>query len=133
MMILANKFSLFLTNLINRLYENSNINFKYTILPITYYNSNKYIDTSFKMASSGYSFILPGLALGFSQRDLVNVKDLENEVLKLSEKLIPLQSAHTQSGENPEGGAPKKEGTEKAPKTIENEKSLDNQTGGGSN
>lgn len=134
MMILANKFSLFLTNLINRLYENSNINFKYTILPITYYNTNKYIDTSFKLASSGYSFLLPGLALGFSQRDLINVKDLENDVLGLSDKLIPLKSSYTQNGsENSEGGAPKKEGTEKAPKTIENEKSLDNQTGGGSN
>ena len=134
MMILANKFSLFLTNLINRLYENGNINFKYTILPITYYNSSKYVDTSFKLASSGYSFLLPGLALGFSQRDLVNVKDLENDVLGLTEKLIPLQSAHTQSADaNAEGGAPKKEPLEKAPKTIENEKSLDNQTGGGSN
>lgn len=137
MMILANKFSLFLTNLINRLYENSNINFKYTILPITYYNDDKYVDTSFKLASSGYSFLLPGLALGFSQRDLVNIKDLENDVLELAEKLIPLKSAHTQSGnevENPEGGAPKKEESEKAPKTIENEESLDNQAaGGGSN
>lgn len=135
MMILANKFSLFLTNLINRLYENSNISFKYTILPITYYNSDKYIDSSFKLASSGYSFLLPGLAQGLSQRDLVNVKNLENDVLKLTDKLIPLVSSYTQGNEaeNSEGGAPKKEDSEKAPKTLENEKSLDNQTGGGSN
>ena len=132
MMILANKFSLFLTNLINRLYENSNINFKYTIFPITYYNENKYVDTSFKLASSGYSFLLPGLAMGFSQKDLINIKDLENDVLSLSDKLIPLKSAFTQSGKD-EGGAPQKEEAEKAPKTLENEKSLDNQVGGGSN
>ena len=131
MMVLANKFSLFLTNLINRLYANSNLNFKYSILPISYYNESKYVDTSFKMATSGYSFLLPSLALGFSQRDLGNIKDLENEVLELDEKLIPLQTAFTQSDAGP--GAPKKDDAEKAPKTLENEKSLDNQTGGGSN
>lgn len=134
MMVLANKFSLFLTNLVNRLYENSNINFKYTILPISYYNEDKYVDTSFKLASSGYSLLLPSLAMGFSQRDLGNIKDLENDVLKLTDKLIPPQTSYTQNGEvSSEGGAPKKEESEKSPKTLENEKSLDNQTGGGSN
>ena len=132
MMILANKFSLFLTKLINRLYENSNINFKYTILPISYYNEDKYVDTSFKLASSGYSFLLPGLALGFSQKDLGNVKELENDVLKLADKLIPLQTSYTQSNSG-ESGAPKKDQEDKAPKTLQNEESLDNQTGGGSN
>lgn len=38
MMVLGNKYSDFLTNLINMLYANSNVNFKYTILPITWYN-----------------------------------------------------------------------------------------------
>lgn len=132
MMVLANKFSLFLTNLINRLYENSNINFKYTILPISYYNENKYVDTSFKLASSGYSLLLPSLALGFSQKDLGNIKDLENEVLELDEKLIPPKTSYTQNNEQNPGGAPKKEESEKSPKTLENEKSLDNQTGGDS-
>ena len=132
MMVLANKFSLFLTNLINRLYENSNINFKYTILPISYYNENKYVDTSFKLASSGYSLLLPSLALGFSQKDLGNIKDLENEVLDLDEKLIPPKTSYTQNNEQNPGGAPKKEESEKSPKTLENEKSLDNQTGGDS-
>lgn len=130
MMILANKFSLFLTNLINKLFENSNINFKCTILPITYYNSNKYVDSSLKMANSGYSLLFPSLSLGLSQRDLVNIKDLENEVLELRDKLIPPRSAYTQSEENSEGGGVEKEDSEKAPKTLENEKSLDKQMGG---
>lgn len=132
MMVLANKFATFLTNLINRLYRNSNISFKYTILPISYYNEDKYIDNSFKLASSGYSFLLPSLALGFSQKDLSNIKDLENDVLGLGEKLLPLTSAYTQSS-NGEGGRPKLEEKEKSAKTIENEQSLDNQVGGGSN
>ena len=46
---------------------NSNITFKYTILPITPYNAEKYADSAFKFANSGYSFLLPALALGLSQ------------------------------------------------------------------
>ena len=84
------------------------------------------------MAQSGYSFILPALAMGLSQRDLGNVKDLENTLLKLGDKLKPLNSAYTQSGNNvdsSEVGAPEKTPEEKSPKTIQNEESLDNQGG----
>ena len=132
MMVLANKFSLFFTNLINRLFSNSNISFKYTILPVTYYNEAKYIDNAFKLANSGYSLLLPAVAMGISQREFGNIKDLENDVLKLGDKLIPPMTAYTQTGSG-EGGRPVKEEGEKAEKTIENEKSKDNQTGGGSN
>ena len=131
MMILANKFSIFLTNIINQLYSNSNISFKYQILPITYYNDDKYMESTFKLANTGYSFLLPALAMGLSQKDLSNIKDLENDVLKLSEKLLPLSSSYTQSAPTKEVGAPEKSPEEKAPKTIQNEESLDRQ--GGSN
>lgn len=129
MMYLGNKYSLFISNLLNKEFANSNISFRYEILPISYYNSDKYVDTSLKMANSGYSFILPTLALGFSQSDLSNLKDLENDVLKLGEKLIPLTTSYTQSSEvnSKESGAPKKEEQEKADQTIKNEESLDNQ------
>ena len=38
MMILANKYSNFLSYIINYLFANSNISFKYSILPISWYN-----------------------------------------------------------------------------------------------
>ena len=90
MMVLANKYSVFITNLINKLYSNTNVSFKYTIFPITYYNESTYITDTFKLAQSGYSFIMPALALGMSQRDLNNIKDLENNLLELGDKLKPL-------------------------------------------
>lgn len=127
MMFLGNKYSLFITNLINKEFGNSSISFKYELLPITYYNSEKYIDTTLKMANSGYSFLLPTVALGFSQRDLSGLKDLENDLLKLNEKLIPLASAFTQTTEANKNGAPKKEDSEKADQTIKNEESIENQ------
>ena len=132
MMYLANKFSRFITNSINRIYGNTNITFKYQILPVSIHNMDKFIDQSFKLSSSGYSYLLPAVALGLSQRDIVSLKELENDVLKLGEKLIPLSSSYTQSGDNAVG-RPKLDDSEKAEKTIKNEESLDNQAGGGSN
>lgn len=129
MMIIANKYSRFLTNIINSLFGNANISFKYIILPISEHNASKYIEDSFKLAQSGYSFLLPALAMGLSQRDLSNIKDLENDTLKLTEKLKPLSSAYTQSASAGESGAPTKPIEDKAPKTIQNEESID-KTGG---
>lgn len=124
MMIFAHKLDNYITYIVNSKFGNSNISFKYTILPITYYNESKYIDTTLKMANSGYSFILPALALGLSQKELGNIKDLENDVLNLKEKLIPLSTSYTESGNSP--GRPEKPLEEKSAKTIANEKSLDN-------
>lgn len=129
MMVMAEKFANLFTAAINKLFANASLNFKYTILPISYYNSDKYVDSAFKLASSGYSFILPAIALGLSQKDLVNIKDLENDVLKLDEKLIPLASAFTASANQGKPGAPEKSMEEKAPKTIKNETSIDKQGG----
>lgn len=130
MMYLANKFSRFITNSINRIYGNTNITFKYQILPVSIHNMDKFVDQSFKLSGSGYSYLLPVVALGLSQRDIVNLKELENDVLKLGEKLIPLSSSYTQSSDN-STGRPKLDDSEKAEKTIKNEESLDNQAGGG--
>lgn len=141
-MYLANKFSAFISNLLNTLFGNGNITFKYSILPVSYYNAASFIDSSFKLVGSGYSFLMPALALGLSQKDLGNIKDLENDVLKLGDKLRPLATSYTQSGSedtktgeekktvidttvtNPdEGGRPLKEDVKKSDRTLQNENS----------
>lgn len=127
MMNLGNKFANFLTNLLNKKFANVQVDFKYVLLPITYYNESDYISDTFKLAQSGYSFILPALACGINQRDLSNVKDLENNLLNLSKKLLPLESAYTKASEG--SGAPEKANDKKSPKTLENEESLDKQGG----
>ena len=124
-MILANRYSHFITYIINFLFANSNISFKYSILPVSWYNVSQYITDTLKLAQSGYSFLLPAIAAGLTQKDLVNIKNLENNVLKLDEILIPLSSSYTQS--SGEVGRPKLAVEDKSPKTIQNEESLDNQ------
>lgn len=130
MMIIGNKYSRFFTKVINDIFSNSNITFKYTLLPISYYNKKDFIDETFKLAQSGYSFLLPALAAGLSQKELMNIKELENDVLKLPKVLIPLSSAYTQSDKGP--GAPEKNPEDKADKTIQNENAIDHQGQGGS-
>ena len=102
MMILANKYSRFFTHVFNELFANSNVNFLFKILPLTHYNRKEFLDDAFKLAQSGYSFLLPAIASGLNQREIVNIKSLENEVLKLNEQFIPLSSSYTQSGSTTE-------------------------------
>ena len=129
MMIIGNKYSRFLSFILNRLFSNKNITFRFKILPVSLHNRSDYITDSFKLAQSGYSYLLPSLAMGLSQKELVNIKELENDVLDLGSILKPLSSAYTQSAK--EAGAPEKKIEDKSEKTIQNEKSIDNQ--GGSN
>lgn len=124
-MPMANKFSLFITNIINRLYKNSQVHFKYKLLPISYYNETDYINDSHKLASSGYSFLLPALAMDLTQKDLINIKDLENEVLELRDKLLPLSTSYTEAA-GTEVGRPEKAEGQKSDKTIKNQTSIDN-------
>ena len=131
MMILGNKYSRFLTFILNSLFANSNITFRYRVLAVSYYDTSEFITDSFKLAQSGYSYLLPALGVGITQRDLLNLKDLENEGLKLMDKLIPLSSAYTQAAGTGKVGRPELPADQKSQKTIQNEQALDND--GGSN
>lgn len=137
MMVLARKYAHFITIVINNLFSNSNIDFVYKILPVGQYNYDEYITNTLKLAQNGYSFLLPAMASGLNQKEIVNIKDLENNVLKLGEIFIPLSSSYTQSNKQTAAdakdgpGAPEKKLEDKSEKTIQNEDSLDNQ--GGSN
>ena len=127
MMVLARKLENFVTSILNEKYGNTNISFTYKILPVSFYNQKEYVEEALKLANSGYSFLLPALAMDLSQRELSNVKDLENDVLKLKEKLLPLSTSYTETGNV---GRPAKDAQDKSAKTVANEESLDR---GGSN
>lgn len=118
------KYQNFVTNIINSLFSNSNISFAYKILPITQYNATKYMESQLKNAQAGYSYLIPALAAGISQKELSNLKTLENDVLKLNEKLIPLSSSFNMSSSDKQSGAPKKEIGELSPKTEQNQASM---------
>lgn len=129
MMILGNKYGRFLSSILNSLFSNSNIWFKYNILPISLFNQTDFITNAFKLAQSGYSFLLPAAALGITQSSLTNLKDLENNILGLREKLIPLSSSYTQSANEETNGRPTKNVEEKTNTTVEKQERLDKEGG----
>lgn len=101
MMVLAQRYAHFFTTILNIKYGNKKINFKLLILPISFYNKEEYTSKAKDLAAFGYSFLTPLLSTGIDQTNLSDLKDLENELLNLDEKLKPLQSSYTQSGKNP--------------------------------
>lgn len=128
MMILVNKIAGFLSSITNKLFSNSNIYFTYKMLPVSIYTEGDYTSELFKLAQSGYSYIMPAVSMGLSQRELINIKELENDVLELEEKLIPLTSKTSGATEGEgEVGRPEKDPSEKSPKTEANQKAIDNQ------
>lgn len=93
------------------------------ILPVTYYNKDKMVDSYLKAAQNGYSKLMPFIANGNLQSTLIATLRLENDILKLQDKLIPLQTSFTQSGNSNSGtgnsvGRPQKDDSDKTEETI---------------
>lgn len=74
---------------------------------ITHFNRKDKVEEYLKLAQFGYPKSLVAIANGLSQSQFLGLNNLEN-YLELQNKLIPLNSTHTQSG-NGENGRPTKE------------------------
>lgn len=98
MLQFAEKYANWLTYQINRRYGTGSLTFDVEILPTTIYNREKMAGLYLRGAQYGYSKMYAGAALGIKQSNLVGLVEFENDVLNLTEKLVPLQSSHTQSG-----------------------------------
>lgn len=130
MMILADKYCIFVSSIINSLFGNANVRFTYKILPVGIHNQNEYTDEALKLAQNGYSWLLPAVAFGISQNEFLHLKELENEVLQLQKSMVPLNNSYTTSGNGVEGaGRPELPLEQKSQKTIQNEDAIDNQGG----
>ena len=92
------------------------------ILPVTWYNKDKMVTSYLTAAQNGYSKILPYIANGGKQSTLMASLDLENEILDLQDKLIPLSTSYTKTSST-EVGRPTKEDDEKTEETIRTEDS----------
>ena len=108
--------------------------YKVQILPTTVYNYKDLAAKYKELATLGYSKVLPLVALGQSQSMVIMSSYFENNVLKLNDVFVPLQSSNTLSADNskevtsagetnPQGGRPSLADDEKSDKTIQNEES----------
>ena len=120
-------------------------NFRLYMLQTTQYNYKELSKMYKEQVQLGYSKMLPQIALGHSQSSILNTAYFENEVLHLSEIMIPPLMSSTMSMEDLKGktnetqttknqqnkigtsnnaGRPEKEDSQKSDKTIQNKESM---------
>ena len=117
-------------------------NFRFYMLETTQYNYKEISKMYKEQVQIGYSKMLPQIALGHSQSAIINTAFFENEVLHLSEIMIPPLMSSTMSSEDILGkkeqknisktqntsetksGRPKKEEGQLSEKTIQNKESM---------
>lgn len=83
---------------LNDKFARPGLSFDFEILPITVFNRQDLQSAYFRGAQYGYSKMFAGVAMGIKQRDQISLMEFENDFLKMSEKMIPLRSSYTTSG-----------------------------------
>ena len=146
------QFNMFMDRVVRRM--NTSIkkyNFKIYFLETTQYNYQALSKLYKEQTQLGYSKMLPQIALGHSQSFILNTAHFENEVLKLSEIMIPPLMSSTLNGEDilgkkdssgtsnsqnnsgtkktsstetKQAGRPEKADDQKSEKTIKNKESM---------
>jgi hypothetical protein len=93
---------------------------------ITQHNRNEVAKLYKEQASLGYSKVLPALALGQSQANLMATLLFENDILNLGDKMEPVKMASTMSSKDKSSdgaGRPELPDDQKSDKTLANEAS----------
>ena len=139
-------------NLLNRVIRKFNrvnhYSFQASILETTIYNYKELSKMYKEQTQIGYSKMLPQVALGHSQSSIIATAHFENNVLHLSDIMIPPMMSSTMSGKDldkknqsqsnnsqntsqaktqtsdDKGGRPEKADDEKSDKTIQNRESM---------
>ena len=119
-------------------------NFRLYMLETTQSNYKELSKMYKEQVQLGYSKMLPQIALGHSQSAIINTAHFENEVLHLSEIMIPPLMSSTMNAEDvlgkkdqtnanknqksiegeKVGGRPEKDDSEKSDKTLQNKESM---------
>ena len=118
-------------------------NFRLFMLETTQYNYKELSKMYKEQVQIGYSKMLPQIALGHSQSSIIHTAFFENEVLNLSEIMIPPLMSSTLNGddilgkkqqtstgktqtttETKSAGRPEKADSQKSEKTIQNKESM---------
>ena len=139
MFSLAMIYANWLTYIVNDRFADTKVSFNVEFLPTTIHNRKELMDVYLKGAQYGYSKIYTGVAQGIKQSNLVSLLNLENDILGLSDKMIPLSSSYTQTNNensknsdgksksttsgkdnNSEPGRPELSDSDKSDKTIAN-------------
>ena len=122
-----NAYATWINFLINSRFARTGLSFDFEILPTTKFNLKDYIGFYLQQAQFGYPRMRVGAAIGVKQRNLVSAIDFENEFLNLDEKMIPLMSSYTQTGD--ENSDKKNNSSEKKGSSQSQSKDITNKGG----
>lgn len=136
------QFSSLLSRVVEKFNKKNHYEFRVNILETTQYNYKEISKMYKEQAQMGYSKMLPQIALGRPQVEVISTLDFENDVLHLVDKMQPPplssttslnmvknsssnnnKSQNKQTSEN-SAGRPEKEDAEKSDKTISNRQSM---------
>lgn len=139
------QFQSFLNRMVSKFDRKNHYTFGVSILETTQYNYKELSKMYKEHVQIGYSKMLPQVALGHSQSSIIAMAQFENEMLHLSEIMLPPLSSNTINGEDLMGkknqtqqsnsqkqqtteknssGRPEKADAEKSDKTIANRQSM---------
>ena len=93
-----NVYETWIKYILNQEFARKGLQFDFEILLTTRFNQDEMQSAFFRGAQYGYSKMFAGVALGMKQMDQLSLMNFENDFLKMSEKMIPLQSSYTTSG-----------------------------------
>ena len=93
-----NAYEAWIKFIINDRFARTGLVFDFEILPTTVFNRTDIQNSYFRSAQYGYSKMIAGVAMGIKQRSQLSLMNFENDFLKMSEKMIPLQSSYTTPG-----------------------------------
>ena len=122
-----NAYATWIKFLINSRFARTGLTFDFEILPVTKFNIKDYMGYYLQMAQFGYPRMRVGAAMGIKQRNLVSTIDFENEFLNLDEKMLPLMSSYTQTGD--ENSDKKNKNSEKKGSVKSSQKDITNKGG----
>lgn len=124
-----------ITYIVNQKFgRNEEFFYEINILPISHYNREEMSSLYLKGAQYGYSKFYAGAALGIKQTDLISLTKVENDMLDLDARMVPLQSSHTTANSvtanratannSEESGGQEKELSDLSEKTVANKESM---------
>ena len=134
------QFEIFFDKITQRQGKLKKCKFRFYMLETTQYNYKEMSKLYKEQVQIGYSKMLPQIALGHSQSSIINTAHFENEVLHLSEIMIPPLMSSTmnlqdlkgkteqqstgKTQEQGQAGRPEKPDDQKSEKTIANKESM---------
>lgn len=131
-------FSALLSRIVEKFNRKNHYEFRVNILETTQYNYRDIAKMYKEQAQMGYPKMLPQIALGRPQIEVISTLDFENNVLHLAESMIPPMMSSTMSSnalgktsqsnnnqnQNKQVGRPQKPDNEKSDKTVANKESM---------